>query len=222
MASFIRVLVDQCKTSEVCHAHIVEMVRIAHKAFEHDRGAAVVLYKLICALGIRDYLSELRVVESQLDAERLADATITMQELMELHTLDSWGLLVLSRVQFAEGNYRLASETIATVVNADESGSFVKSTAIHTLLSFGLLENADNSYKELLKKSEYQDRDFRNETYGIEFRLNLLRHNHERLLRDCRTPGFLERIPNWVCVEGLYHFNQFEAPEYSIRPHGCA
>jgi len=151
MASFIRVLVDQCKTSEVCHAHIVEMVRIAHKAFEHDRGAAVVLYKLICALGIRDYLSELRVVESQLDAERLADATITMQELMGLHTLDSWGLLVLSRVQFAEGNHRLASETIATVVNADESGSLVKSTAIHTLLSFGLLENADNSYKELLK-----------------------------------------------------------------------
>lgn len=43
----------------------------------------------------------------------------------------------------------------------------------------------------------------------------MLRHNHERLLRDCRTPGFLECIPNWVCIEGLYHLTQFEAPSTS-------
>lgn len=210
MVIFVGIAIDQSKASEISHAHIEEIVRVAHKAFEYDREGAAVLYDLICTLGVRNYLSELRVVENQLNRGELNKATTNMKRLTDLHTLDVWGHLVSARIQFTKSDHRLGLTTIATVVNSNSLESSVKITAIHTLLSFGLVEAADGFYKVLLKEPKHQDNSFITDIGGVEFRLNLLRGNHEQLLKDCQTPGFLERIPNWICVESLFSLTRSE------------
>ena len=207
MAAFVKNSLERSTIFELNEMHIKEMVRVAHRAFEQDRELPMHLYRLICDIGVRDYLSELRVIEHQLDGKRLTEAVINIEKLTELHALDAWGLLVLSRIQFAQGNSSLASATIAMALETDSSSYSIKVAAAHALLSFRLLDEAYSYYTYVLRGMIGHSISFDEEIYGIRFRLGIMRRDHSWLVTNCRVVGFLERIPNWLCVEGLFNFS---------------
>jgi len=207
MAAFARSSLEQSTIFELNETHVKEMVRVAHRAFEQDRELTIYLYRLICDIGVRDYLSELRVIEYQLDGKRLTEAVTSIGRLTDLHTLDAWGLLVLSRIQFAQGNSSLASATIVMALETDTSSHSIKIAATHALLSFRLLDEAHSYYTYVLRGLIGHDISLDEEIYGVRFRLGVMRRDHDWLIVNCRAVGFLERIPNWLCVEGLFNFS---------------
>ncbi len=207
MAAFVKSSLEQSTVSELNETHIKEMVRVAHRSFEQDRGLPIQLYHLICDIGVRDYLSELRVIEHQLDNKCLTEAVINVEKLTQLHALDAWGLLVLSRIQFAQGNSLLASATVAMALDIDSSNYSIKAAAAHALLSFRLLDEAYSYYTYVLRGLIGHSISFDEEINGIRFRLGIMRRDHSWLITNCRVVGFLERIPNWLCVEGLFNFS---------------
>ena len=105
LVAFSRAILERGDVSDLNEIHIKTAIEIAHQSFDlgSDRDVAIELYHMIVELGVRDYLCELRIVELALDQERLGDATDYMARLQASFTLEAWGFLVYSRLEFAQG-----------------------------------------------------------------------------------------------------------------------
>jgi UDP-glucose:(glucosyl)LPS alpha-1,3-glucosyltransferase len=206
MTSFAESYAGDPVPPELNPTHIAELLRIAHRGFDIDTVPAVRLYRAINAIGVRDYLCELRIVEDDLDRRKIRDAHEKMVALMAQYTLDPWGQFALSRIQFALG---LVDNAVATAMAAGathDNSPILKTTTTHRLLEFKAFKEARAYCERELVPLLGRAHDLDCEIHGIKFRLNVLLREHSHILADCRTSGFLARIPNWLSVEALFCF----------------
>ncbi len=197
---------DDRSALELNEHHRDSLLRVAHKCFNTDRALSVPLYRALSAIGVKDYLSTLRIIESDLDQLKIEAAHEQITALMAEHTLDPWGEFALSRIQFAQGNVKLAIATAIAAADRESHNHILRTTAVHRLLEFKALPEARTQYDRLLAPLLGQSAELDKEIKGIDFRVNVLLRDHERLLAACRTPGFLAAIPNWLSVEALFNF----------------
>jgi lipopolysaccharide biosynthesis glycosyltransferase/tetratricopeptide (TPR) repeat protein len=186
--------------------HKASLLGIAHTCFRSDRSASVPLYRALDAIGVKDYLSALRIIENDIDQKRIEIANDQMNRLMADYKLDPWGQFVLSRIQFAQGNRDAAIATVISAAERKSSNHIVQTTAVHRLLEYKALPEARVQYERTLVPLIGQSADVNREIAGINFRLNVLLRDHDSLLAACRTPGLLAGLPNWVMVEALFTF----------------
>jgi lipopolysaccharide biosynthesis glycosyltransferase len=203
---FARSYSDDRSTLELNDHHRSSLLRIAHRCFSTDRALSVPLYRGLGAIGVKDYLSTLRIIESDLDQRKIEAAHEQMTGLMADHTLDAWGEFALSRIQFAQGNVSMAIATAITAAERQPHNHILRTTAVHRLLEFKAVSEARTQYDRTLVPLLGQSSELDSEIRGIDFRINVLIRDHERLLVACQTPGFLAGIPNWLSVEALFNF----------------
>ncbi len=203
---FARSFSGDRSTLELNEHHRGSLLRVAHKCFSADRALSVPLYRALSDIGVKDYLSTLRIIESDLDQLKIEAAHEQMTGLMAEHTLDAWGEFALSRIQYAQGNRSLAIATAITAGEKQTHNHILRTTAVHRLLEFKALPEARAQYDRMLVPLLGQNAELDREIKGIDFRINVLLRDHERLLAACRTPGYLAGIPNWLSVEALFNF----------------
>ena len=217
LIDFCEASIAQSMVSDLNATHLRFIVDVAHLSFdgEHSREGAARLYRLISALAFRNYLCELRIIETGLDDGRLSEATVQMTRLRETFQLDAWGFLVSSRLEFARGEKELALDAILQAVQADPSSALIKVKAANAMLSSELVAEAASFTRYVLAPISHTDPALADEIAGIEFRLAVHRRDHAWILARCRADSFLEHIPNWLCVEALDRFAQ---PGYLSKP----
>lgn len=203
---FARSYSDDRSSLELNEHHRGSLLRIAHRCFNTDRAMSVPLYRALSDIGVHDYLSTLRIIESDLDLLKIEAAHERMTVLMNDHTLDAWGEFALSRIQFAQGNLSVAVETTITAADRQPNNHVLRTTAVHRLLEFKALQDARSQYERMLVPLLDQSPELDAEIKGIDFRINVLSRDHKRLLAACSTAGFLAAIPNWLAVEALFNF----------------
>ena len=182
------------------------LLRIAHLCFDQGDSTAVELYRACDAMGVRDYLCELRIIEQTLDLPDVPQATARMGRLRTMHKPDVWGEFVQARLYFAEGHVDLAISTALAAAAAEPPNTFVKVTAGHKLLEFGAINEAsryiESDLVPLLGQNDETDKNIN----GMRFRLAVLEEDHKQILALCRSPNFLDSVPNWLVVEALFKF----------------
>jgi len=208
MILFLTDMVKDPAFADLNEFHMSEIIRVAHKCFEQDRDQTIQIYRLILTLGVRDYLSELRVLEDLIDTNDLSNADKVLNRIEDIHTLDCWGVIALSRIQYAHGNSILAVLTVKSAIETDSTNQLLTIIVAQRLLDFGALDDAEIYYREVLRTSLETGNDILNLAIGgLKFRLEVLRGNHVSVLQLCRTPGLLDNLPNWICVEALFRFS---------------
>lgn len=208
MILFLTEIVKDPESADLNEYHIKEIIQIAHKSFEQDRDQTIPLYRLIWTFGARDYLTELRVLEDRIDVNDLCGAERVLSRIKEAHVLDPWGVIALGRIYFAHGNRALAVTTVQSAIEAQPTNHLLKTTVAHRRLDFGDLDEVEEYYQKVLRPfSGCGSNVLDLAVEGLRFRLNVLRGNHAAVLAMCRTPGFLDDLPNWICVEALFTYS---------------
>lgn len=205
---FLTDLLEDPVSADLNEFHVNEIIQVAHRGFEQDRDQTIPIYRLILTLGARDYLTELRVLEDLIDANDICGAEEAINRIKAVHTLDSWGVIALSRIQFAHGDGALAVSTVKSAIEAEPTNQLLKTIVAHKLLDFGALDDVEVYYREVLRTSLASGSDVLDLAIGgLRFRLEVLRGNHASVLQLCKMPGFLDNLPNWICVEALFRFS---------------
>jgi lipopolysaccharide biosynthesis glycosyltransferase len=203
---FVRSYSEDRTTPEFNEIHKSSLLGIAHRCFGTDRGRAVQLYAELGRIGVKDYLSALRIIEKDLDDRKIQAAHEKMTVLMADHSLDAWGEFALSRIQFAQGNVTVAINTAIAAPERQPDNNILRTTAVHRLLEFKALPEARVQYNKTLAPLLGQRPELDKEIRGIDFRISVLLRDHEQILASCQIPGFLAGIPNWLSVEALFKF----------------
>ncbi len=116
------------------------LLKSGHGSYAADRAGTVRLYERLTALGVRDYLTALRLAEAMADRGEMRAAEAALERLAAERGLDPWGKLIRVRVLRALGATKMARALAETVLAESKPDTGVRVQACHRLLDLGAVD----------------------------------------------------------------------------------
>ena len=196
--------------------HKLAILRIAHALFASDRTLSIKIYKKARDHGIEDYRSALRIIESRIDSDAVDEVYADMSTFRAKYSLDSWGLLALSRLHQRRGEIAEARQALLDGIDGYPNNFFILALTCHRLIEMSLFEDAERFVDLLRIRVQDLGSQEKARAIAIELRLAVRRHdcaNVARVLADDANQW--QNVEKWILVEAMF---EFARPRDLIQP----
>jgi lipopolysaccharide biosynthesis glycosyltransferase len=188
--------------------HEEALLKVAHDCFDPDidKALAVSLYRRLVAIGLRNYLAELRIIEDEIHNRNLKSADAGIARLQDRYKLDAWGYFAWSLLQFLRRDLTAAVASIYRAIEVQPDAAHLLPIACHRLIDYNNFSEAEQLLSSKILKLKGRDARLDREIAGLQFRTYVVNRRHQEISEKYLQPKLLATIPNRLIVEATFKF----------------